>query len=235
MFNKIFSSFKYRFNRFFLKIFLRLDSIYSINRVKKSKNTKGLFIDCGSNIGQGFNMFKNFFPLKYFDYVLIEPNPNCLKHLKKIKKELELTEKNKIDIINKAASSKNGITKFFGLNEDERGILSDGGSILKEHNSSSYDAIENKAIEVETFSLSDFIKSKSLEYDTIILKLDIEGAEYEVIENLLFNKIHLKLNIIYNEFHSDYMDYDNKKKYNILEKKLVHNLKKDKIKLRIWF
>ncbi|MAJ22874.1 MAG: hypothetical protein CBC24_03395 [Candidatus Pelagibacter sp. TMED64] len=235
MFNKIFSSIKYRFKKFFLKIFLRFDSIYSINRVKKSKNTKGLFIDCGSNIGQGFNMFKKFFPLKYFDYVLIEPNPNCLNYLKEIKKELEQKEENKIDIINKAASSKDGTTKFFGLSEDKRGILSDGGSILKEHNSLSYDAIENKAIEVETFSLSDFIKRKSLLYDTIILKLDIEGAEYEVLENLLFNKMHLKLNIIYNEFHSEYMDYDNKKKYNNLEKKLVHNINKDKIKLRIWF
>ena len=46
-----------------------------------SKDKKGLFIDCGSNLGQGFTFFEQYFPLKIFDYILVEPNPFCEEEL----------------------------------------------------------------------------------------------------------------------------------------------------------
>ena len=46
-----------------------------------SKDKKGLFIDCGSNLGQGFTFFEQYFPLKTFDYILVEPNPFCKEEL----------------------------------------------------------------------------------------------------------------------------------------------------------
>ena len=49
-----------------------------------SKDKKGLFIDCGSNLGQGFSFFEQYFPLKTFDYILVEPNPFCKEELIKI-------------------------------------------------------------------------------------------------------------------------------------------------------
>ena len=32
---------------------------------------RGLFIDCGSNLGQGFKQFVRHFPLRRFNYILI--------------------------------------------------------------------------------------------------------------------------------------------------------------------
>ncbi len=31
---------------------------------------KGLLLDCGSNLGQGFDYLKKFYPLSTFDYIL---------------------------------------------------------------------------------------------------------------------------------------------------------------------
>lgn len=44
---------------------------------------RGLFLDCGSNIGQGFEYFRQHFTADHFDYELFEPNPNCLPYLER--------------------------------------------------------------------------------------------------------------------------------------------------------
>lgn len=53
-------------------------------KLAAGNSQKGLFIDCGSNLGQGFTFFKKYYPLDSFDYMLIEPNPYCLPHLEDI-------------------------------------------------------------------------------------------------------------------------------------------------------
>ena len=72
------------------------------SQVKGSK--KGLFIDCGSNLGQGFSFFSKYFPLNKFDFILIEPNPYCEKEL--TRKINEKKSEGSIQLINKAASVK---------------------------------------------------------------------------------------------------------------------------------
>ena len=42
-----------------------------------NENSENLFVDVGSNLGQGFNFFKQYFITKNYDYLLIEPNPYC--------------------------------------------------------------------------------------------------------------------------------------------------------------
>lgn len=42
---------------------------------------KRLFIDMGSNLGQGFQYFSKFYNPNLFDFLLIEANPNCIDQL----------------------------------------------------------------------------------------------------------------------------------------------------------
>ena len=67
----------------FKNIYLEIKVWFISRQIIKSGKTF-LFIDCGSNLGQGFKFFRKYFTLDIFDYILIEPNPNCIKELKKL-------------------------------------------------------------------------------------------------------------------------------------------------------
>jgi len=232
--------FKKLLRPFVLKLILlknftvRMAAIKSASKVSKlvSLKNKGLFIDCGSNLGQGFTFFEQYFPLENFDFILVEPNPHCEETL--INKITSKKKEGSIELIKKAASISDGTTKFFGLTEDDRGITSEGGSILKEHNTSMYTHSEENAITVETFSLSDLIINKANSYKIIVLKMDIEGGEYEVLEDLLKHQVHKKIAIIFTEFHSQYMIEPNKTIYKNREKVIIESFKTDKIPFKRW-
>ena len=198
-----------------------------------SKDKKGLFIDCGSNLGQGFTFFERYFPLKTFDYILVEPNPFCEEALIKI-----INQKRKegsIDLITKAASSSEGTTQFYGLVEGNRGKTTEAASILKEHVSAWYTHSEKDTITVDTFSLADFIRNKASFYKIIVLKMDIEGAEYDVLDDLLKKSVHKKIASIFTEFHSQYMTEPDKTLYENRVKVIIQSFKNDKILFYLWF
>ena len=211
-------------------LFLSIKVIYVLRGLDLSK--KNLFIDLGTNLGQGFNYFIKFFKLEKFDYLLVEPNPNLKDHINSL--ILNTKFSHKIEFINKAAYFKNSRMKLFGTVEDQRGKLSEGASIIKEHNSKSYESQLKDAIEIDTF---DFIeKLKTLKnYDNIIIKMDIEGSEYDLLENLI-NNLKYKDNIkhIFVEFHSRFLS--SKYKENFLKREYIikKEMKKANIKYTQW-
>ena len=166
-----------------------------------STGTRGLFIDCGSNVGQGFRFFSQHYSPDRYDYILIEPNPNCLPHLKK----LGLVGDAHIEILAKAASTEDGRAKLFGPPADQRDPTHEGFSIVADHNTALYQAEEFEEGLVETISLSNLIASKHAIYDVIVMKMDVEGAEYDILQDMIAKGAHRKLGAIYVEFHSQYM------------------------------
>lgn len=191
---------------------------------------RGLFIDCGSNLGQGFNYFRRFYPLEDYDHILIEPNPNCLPALRELCAGLP----GNIRIIEQAAGTGVGEVKFFGLAEGNADPTSQGGSTMKDHNSRYYAADENKAITVKTFSLADLIAGEHPKYGSTILKLDIEGGEYEVLEDLVAKGIHRNLDFSYVEFHSQYMAEPRSSQYRAKEQELMQRFAADGVAFRQW-
>jgi FkbM family methyltransferase len=207
-----------------------IDARSSKTRVLGSQEGRGLFIDCGSNLGQGFSYFRKYYPVELYDYVLIEPNPHCLARLAELRAQLI----GNIEIIGEAASTRIGEVNFYGLTEGRRGKTSELGSTLPGHNSKFYLTDENEAIKVKTFSLSDFIQSRRLVYCSIVLKLDVEGAEYEVLEDLIANKTHLSLERAYIEFHSQYMREPMRTHYRERETRIINKLRQDGVQFRLW-
>jgi hypothetical protein len=80
--------------------------------------------------------------------------------------------------------------------------------------------------------LSDVILPKK--YSFLILKLDIEGSEYDVLESLIHNNQIKVFTIIFVEFHSKYMKPDLAKKYKKREKLILKSIRKSGVKVVKW-
>jgi FkbM family methyltransferase len=159
------------------------------------------YYDLGANIGLTILWYKYFNPsLQVYAF---EPDPKNYKYLQKNIKINQLTNINTYPI---ALSDKKGKAKFFVIKDNIQNL--DSGLTLNQK-------LPYKCIQINTDLLSKYITKK-----VDLLKIDIEGGEYKVFEDLFVkNKIKLFKEIIF-EAH-----FFNKKERDIL-KLLVTNLKK---------
>jgi FkbM family methyltransferase len=149
-----------------------------------------VFIDCGSHCGESILEAKRRWgnDIKIYSF---EANPNLAT---KLKKAFEF-DKNVI-VENKAVWIENSFIKFYLST-----LWSDGSSVYVEKTSGGIK--EDFFVNVESIDLIEFIKNSFNEDDYIILKLDIEGAEYEVLNKLIESKCINKINEIHGEFHDN--------------------------------
>ena len=206
-------------------IYARLDA----QRIARLPHPR-LFIDAGANVGQGFKWFSKALEGVNISFELLEPNPNCQSILQRV----AMASERDVTIIPSAIGVSAGRTKFYGLAEQEGGAFSQGGSILREHNSISYNAADNNAIEVEVCDACDFLQERSKRFKTIIMKMDIEGAELDVLEHLLDSGSARLINTLYVEFHSQYQVSDRKEILKAREIKVLKSLRDCGIKVRLW-
>lgn len=196
---------------------------------KSDDGVRRLFIDCGSNVGQGYTFFSKYLPPDRYDAILIEPNPNCIDTLRE-----QFGGTPNIEIIQGAAWVRNETLKLFGLVEDERGEMTQGASVVAEHNSSEYESDQGAALEVEAFSLAEMIEEKASHYDDIVVKMDIESSEYEVLRHLLDTGAAKHITHIFIEFHSEYFKEPENSEYLALETKLVEELRAAGVGVTVW-
>ena len=204
-----------------------------LNFKLRKANQRGLFLDCGSNIGQGFEFFRKFYPLENFDFILFEPNPYCYKVLEQ--KYSNFHTKG-VMLINAAVGTKEGQIDFYGLDETEGGIYSVGGSILPEHNSRIYLAPRSSSLKVNSINFNDFLRDLigKKKYSTIVLKLDIEGGEYEILDSLQDEHLLTLFESIYVEFHSQYMSLEKALEFLNRERKFLQHAKRNQIRIVKW-
>jgi len=146
----------------------------------QSKKKEPLIIDCGANIGLSVIYFKEQFPNSKI--IAFEPERTIFSYLKKNIESLGLTG---INLQNKAVWSKNEVLSFRNEGADASRI-----AVLHDENEGF-----KSFYEVEAVKLSDYI-----DQEVDLLKLDIEGAEVKVIE-----EIEPKLKFVRNifiEYHS---------------------------------
>jgi FkbM family methyltransferase len=209
--------------------FTEQEAAASLRKIKSKPNTKGLFIDCGANLGQGFVFFNNSYPPDYYDYILIEPNPFCIAQLE----ILRCGFAGNMEIIEKAADVEERIVRFYGLSETAD-KTTQGGSIIRNHNSRYYSAQDENAIRVKSFSFAEFLADKQEKYDSIIVKMDIEGAECVVLEDLISKGVHKKVDFFYIEFHSKYLQEPDSVIVLEREKQIVMKLQSDGVGFKLW-
>lgn len=131
---------------------------------------KKIFIDCGGNDGCSARKFRQEFdPDGEYYIVSFEAN-------KKYKDYYNNLEEHELH--NKAVWVYDGYIDFYL--DQKKGY---GSSLIKEKKTGNLDR-ENPD-RVECVRLSTFIEDKAKDYDEIVLKLDIEGAEYAVLKDML--------------------------------------------------
>jgi FkbM family methyltransferase len=131
----------------------------------KTKKSKPIIIDCGSNIGMSILYFKKIYP--FADIIAFEPDPETFVLLKKT---IEDNGFKNVKIINKAVAGRRGKAYFYS-DKAKPGNLH--MSLLRER-------VKNaRASTVEKDILSYYIKG-----EVDFLKIDVEGAESEIISEL---------------------------------------------------
>jgi FkbM family methyltransferase len=181
---------------------------------------KKYFLDCGSNLGQGYEYFRQKYGDAYF-YMLFEPNINCYNKL------IEKYTCNNTKIFNNAIYIDESTKQFNFVTE-----YCVGGSIIENHNS----AILNKtqSTNVKCIDICTVINSLLLEDCEIIIKFDIESSEYDVLEKLIETKLIHKIKKIYCEFHTQYMNEKDRQIFVPREQKILKYISDNNISLELW-
>jgi len=149
-----------------------------------------VFIDCGAFDGRSIAKFRTRKDSMDYEIFSFEPTPILYAHIKKQYKN--------VVIFNKAVWIKNDMMEFF---VNPKNVLSQGNSLIKEKLSGHLD--KQNPIKVETIDLNEWILNNFNKEDYIILKIDIEGAEYEVIPHLIGGGSLNYINELSVEYHCD--------------------------------
>ncbi|UVK44921.1 FkbM family methyltransferase [Mesorhizobium sp. AR07] len=205
------------------------DARQALSKLNEANRNRGLFIDCGSNVGQGYKFFSRHYTPDRYDYVLIEPNRHCLPHLEALR-----SDKGAMEIVAKAASVKDGYVELFGPPADQANPTHEGCSIFPSHNGSLYQSQRFAHELVETFSLSQMIRAKRRQYEVVVLKLDVEGAEYEILDDMIRSGIHRDLFAAYVEFHSLYMRSSEARMTRAIELEIMREFQKAGTHISRW-
>ena len=187
------------------KLFKILNKFNEYRWVKKDSQKihytdKVLFVDLGSNLGQGYKWFKKFYNQNNVYFELFEPNPYCAEKLKMFPDVVS----GQVKLHEVAAGTKNGVSKFYGISDNEFGKHSEGGTLIKEHASDWYQVSEDKAITIKVINFSDYILDRKKKFNKIIVKMDIEGSECDLLEDLIYKKSITMIDILYVECHSKF-------------------------------
>ena len=158
---------------------------------------KYIYIDGGARIGESIEiLLDKREELKGCDSYLFECNPAHINTLNDIK----FNNNNYNFIIKNEALWVENVEKDFYLSIDRWGDL---GCTLKPEKQEMLDK-QNPLI-VNCINFSNFLKTFG-DDDYIILKLDVEGAEYDILEHLISEGTIGKINELYVEFHDNFFN-----------------------------
>lgn len=159
------------------------------------------FFDIGANDGDTFDLYLYKKP-EYYGWKVwcFEPSPRWIEPL--CKKAEEARKLFDVIVCPFGLSGKNQLLPLYERNNNTK---SDTFHIETLYGAP-LDFPTHKVI-CSTISISDFIPQFTKEDDEIVMKIDCEGCEYGILENLLANP-HLldRISLIINEWHPSYRD-----------------------------
>jgi len=180
---------------------------------------KKVFIDCGSNIGQGLTLFKSIYNMDESWIVeAFEPNPNLIRLLEYNTKDMPMS----INIYNQAVWDIDGEVNFSIMMEESEGSsvnkLMDAG-ICADESSLAYRK-HNTIISVSCSNISTILNRYSLE-DYIVIKLDVEGSEFCIIRKMVADNMIKMIKDLYVEWHTPLLSSENIESQNLLTQQIL--------------
>jgi len=186
---------------------------------------KKVFIDCGAHDGCSVRKFLDTIEDAHeYEIHSFEPNPN-LAHYHPV---------GNANFHNKAVWITYGNIDFY--NFDRTG----GSSLLAHKNERNKRKLKDKPgwqkkikppekITVQSIDISSWIGSNFKVDDYIILKMDIEGAEYQILEKMMEDSTIKFVDELWIEWH-----FTNKPAYKVVSESMIENLSKYDVKFVDW-
>lgn len=179
---------------------------------------KKIFLDCGANLGQGFREFIKLGKINDETEVhSFEPNPYCEMNAEKLKLiASSCGAAPSINFHDAAVFNKDGVESIIVENNDKtgQGVCVTGIGNLS---TSLFSLRGGHSLNIKTIKLSRFIEELNLvSDDELRIKLDIEGSEFLVLQDMLKNKKSLEsLKEIWVEWHERLFPLQDMKKKRI--------------------
>ena len=193
---------------------------------------KKLFVDMGANVGGGYDYFSKVFKPADFSWHFFEPNPNCMKALEAKLAGVDFPHGRQM--FEEAVWVKDEPLTFYGLSETGN-ATSEGASVLASHNSAFYEAGAQGTLTVQGRDIAAYLREAEAAYDHVVIKMDIEGAELDVLEYLWRQpEIFSKPTVIFIEFHALYLKEKEEAVAKAREKAIWKNAPKN-VTLLEWF
>ena len=204
------------------KAYQKLSNDKKFNHLIRNLSDSSVVLDIGANIG---NVSSFILEKKNSQVFAFEPNRLCFEIMKR-----RFIDDSRIKIYNVGISNFSGISNFY-LHENSKGIedfdyIESSSLMYKKDNVSKENSIKINVIHI-TEILSKFSKID-------LIKIDIEGSEYEIIPFLISEKN--KITNVLCELHGNPMKYNYRDPGKIKNKhfeqdylSLVNNLKSKKL------
>jgi FkbM family methyltransferase len=200
---------------------------------------KKIFIDCGANDGCSIDLFRGYYPnADEYEIHSFEPAPIFRKKLEKKnvffhEKAVSTSDDNHIFFFDPRTGvdkTKTTTHVHFGsslIAEKMNGIKENFNKAIKDGRLTPERRWEENQINVKGIDFSKWVMDTFNKNDYIVLKMDIEGAEYPVLEKMIEDKSISYIDVIYIEFHGHKINKEVGKK----SIHLVNKLRKEKIKI----
>jgi len=178
-------------------------------------NKNSVVIDCGANTGK----ISSFLSITGATVYAFEPDPIAFESLQK-----NCGKRKNINCINKGVWNKNAILKLFRHTEmmNNEQAFTVGSSIVDTKKNISTDL----SVEIEVINLVEFIQSLNLKVD--LVKIDVEGAETEILQSIINEDAHKLFKTMYVETHETKIpgqEEDLKKIKLLMKQKGIANIK----------
>lgn len=165
---------------------LRGDEAF-IRNAAKDLTRDDIVLDLGAHIGRASVEFSHRAGKVY----AFEPHPGIFKELKK-----NMRNYPRVKPINKAISDQDSVMKLY-YEELDSGKQFEGSTLVADKDNNSYE----HSFDVETIDLARFIQE--LGKPVRMIKMDIEGAEYQVLESLIETPAMAQIGMVNVECHAD--------------------------------
>lgn len=164
-----------------------------------------LLYDLGAHWGESIEMFrKKFDNSKEWDVICVEPSSlNCEKLIKNASYEANYF--NEITILNAFAYHEDKEIEFFEYIDDLHSVGSTYSKTKFDLNSNKkpeYENLPHNILKPDVFNIVESYKENFDKYEEILIKMDIEGAEYDILPSLIEVLDESKTKEFYVELHN---------------------------------
>ncbi|MDR2416138.1 MAG: FkbM family methyltransferase [Candidatus Peribacteria bacterium] len=178
------------------------------------KNT--VFVDCGTNVG----LITDIALFVGMEVYAFEPNISAFKLLKR-----KYANTTNVHLYQKAVSDTNEQLTFY---VNEKSLYDQGATIVSSGEKFIYE--DKNSYLVDSVRLSEVLKKDILSQHKKIhlLKLDVEGAEFAIIEDLIISGVYKEISYIVCETHERFFGKAGTKKikhlHNLIHKHHIENI-----------